>query len=259
MWDERCYDFFNRSNTLLDSGAYTAFKSKKEINLEDYCSFVKNPPFKLWRYFALDKIGDSKATDRNLQIMLDKGLKPIPVFQRGQPLDKLYELLGKFDLVGIGGVAGTNDRNSYLKWILQRPDIDKQRLHLLGVLNIDIIKQYRPYSCDSSFLVFAPKFATITYYDPISNSLKRIGREIISNKKLMGALPTKIQEGLMTADGWIHSTKLIANNAHLKASLFFAIKLAQYLENVNCKLFLIFPNTVPQVIFYQLQGEEWFV
>src|SRR5512136_392524 len=160
-------------NILLDSGAFSAYKRKQNVDFKEYCAFVKDPPFEIERYFMLDVIGDPQSTIRNLQIMLDMGLNPIPVFQRGQPLDDLYRLLDQFDLVGIGGVAGTNDRNAYLKYILQRKDIDKRKLHLLGVLNKDILKEYKPKSCDSTFIVDYGKFALITYFDERQHKVSR--------------------------------------------------------------------------------------
>jgi hypothetical protein len=233
----------NKLNILLDSGAFTAFKLNREIDLEEYCAFVKNPPFKIWRYFSLDKIGDPKVTDRNLQIMLDKGLHPVPVYQRGQPIDKLHELLEKFDFVGIGGVAGTNDRNAYLKWILERPDIDAQKLHLLGVMNLDILRKYRPYSCDSSFIVDSTKFGQIVFFDTTKNRIVKMGREIIKNTSLMQQLPEEIQLGLCTKEGWVHSYKAgKAFNCHLKASIIFADRLSQRLNAIGCKFFMIIPN-----------------
>jgi hypothetical protein len=231
----------SKLDILLDSGAFTAFKLNKEINLEEYCSFLKDPPFKIWKYFALDKIGDDKVTNSNLQIMLDKGLHPVPVFQRGQSIDKLYELIDKFPLVGIGGVAGTNDRNSYLKWILERKDINAQKLHLLGVMNLDILREYIPYSCDSSCVVDSTKFGNIVYFDPIKNKLCKAGRSIVKNNTIMRRLPEVIQEGLFTQEGWVHSYKSDKNNYHLKASIIFVNQFSTRLRKIGCRFFMIIP------------------
>lgn len=206
-------------NILLDSGAFSAYKRKEKVNFQEYCAFVKDPPFKVERYFMLDIIGDPIATERNLQIMLDKGLNPIPVFQRGQSLDKLYKLQEQFDLIGIGGVAGTNNRDEYLKFILQRPDINKRKLHLLGVLDMDLLKQYKPRSCDSTFIVDSGKFALITYFNERENKVSRIGKQIVKNRRLMSKLPEEIQFGLLDSKGWIHTWKDPLCNMHFKASL----------------------------------------
>jgi len=47
-------------NFLLDSGAFSAWKLKKEIKLDDYCKFVESLPFAPWKYFTLDVIGNPK-------------------------------------------------------------------------------------------------------------------------------------------------------------------------------------------------------
>src|SRR5271169_933508 len=70
----------NQCRALLDSGAFTAFKQGYQIDINEYCAFLKSPTFPIERYFMLDVIGDPKATKKNLEIMLKKGLKPIPVF-----------------------------------------------------------------------------------------------------------------------------------------------------------------------------------
>ena len=37
---------------VLDSGAFTAWKSGNPIALDDYCRFIEGLPIKPWRYFA---------------------------------------------------------------------------------------------------------------------------------------------------------------------------------------------------------------
>ena len=62
---------------LVDCGAFTAYKSGKEIRLDDYCRFLESLPFKPFGYFSLDVIGDPDKTTRNYQIMLERVFKPI--------------------------------------------------------------------------------------------------------------------------------------------------------------------------------------
>ena len=50
---------------LVDSGAFTAWKSGNPIQLDDYCRFLDGLEMKPWRYFALDVIGDPAATEKN--------------------------------------------------------------------------------------------------------------------------------------------------------------------------------------------------
>jgi hypothetical protein len=237
-------------NILLDSGAFTAYKSKREINFKEYCAFVKNPPFKIWRYFALDKIGDDLITKRNLDSMLSKGLNPVPVFQRGQSLDVLYRLQETFSLIGIGGLASARcdaDAKSYLKFILERKDIDKKKLHILGLKNLDFLRLYRPYSADTSEVLRSFQFGEITYFNKATNSLGRIKRRDAMRHKYILSLANShpnIFESLLTEDGWKSGSRP-GNNAHFLASLVSLKQVTKDLQAIGCKLFLSYPNSVP--------------
>jgi hypothetical protein len=52
----------NELRILIDSGAFTAWKSGKTISVDDYCKFIESLPVKPWRYFTLDVVGDPKGT-----------------------------------------------------------------------------------------------------------------------------------------------------------------------------------------------------
>ncbi len=71
-------DMLNRNKDnlrfLLDSGAFTAWKAGKPIALDDYCKFLDTLPFKPWRYFTLDVIGDPKNTLKNRQWIVLAGV-----------------------------------------------------------------------------------------------------------------------------------------------------------------------------------------
>ena len=51
----------------LDSGAFTAWKAGKPIELDDYCRFLEQLPIKPWRYFTLDVIGNPDGTLKNYE------------------------------------------------------------------------------------------------------------------------------------------------------------------------------------------------
>ncbi len=58
---------------LIDSGAFTAWRSGKPIDKKDYADFIDNLSIKPWRYFSLDVIGDAKRTQENLDRLIQKG------------------------------------------------------------------------------------------------------------------------------------------------------------------------------------------
>lgn len=99
---------------LLDSGAFTAWKAGKPIELDDYCRFLEALPVKPWRYFALDVIGDPHGTMRNYEAMLRRGFSPVPIFTRGEDPSVLEDYYKTSDVVGIGGLVGTANNRGFV-------------------------------------------------------------------------------------------------------------------------------------------------
>ena len=146
---------------LLDCGAFTNWKANRDTKVEDYIAFIKQLPVKPWRYFSLDKIGDPVTTDKNLQTMLDAGLTPVPIFTRGTALEELDKLYDYSDLVGLGVGTGTRGSLSYIRWIMEN---NTKPLHWLGVCNPNLVRYYRPYSCDSSSWESGGRYGVVQVY-----------------------------------------------------------------------------------------------
>lgn len=93
---------------LLDSGAYSAWTSRKAVDLDEYCAFIREHSEHIDAYAALDVIPGVKGrtpTDdeveasaaqgwRNLLYMRDTwGLDPIPVLHQGESFKWLDMML----------------------------------------------------------------------------------------------------------------------------------------------------------------------
>jgi hypothetical protein len=148
---------------LLDSGAFTAWKAGKTINVDDYCRFLDACPAKPWRYFTLDVVGDPHGTMKNYKTMLDRGFKPVPIFTRGEDLSVLEDYYKTSDVVGVGGLVGTYKNKGFLRALMAR--VGKRKIHWLGFTNMDFVKYYKPYMCDSSNWNAAARYATVSIYD----------------------------------------------------------------------------------------------
>jgi hypothetical protein len=137
------------SRFLLDSGAFTAWKAGKVLQLDDYCRFVESLPVRPWRYFSLDVIGNPHATLKNYEAMLARGFNPVPVFTRGEDPSVLEEYFRTSEVVGLGGVAKA-DQSAYAwaRWAMQK--VAGRKVHILGFTSMDWVKFLRPYSVDSS-------------------------------------------------------------------------------------------------------------
>ena len=134
---------------LIDSGAFSAKNSGKEIKMDDYCRFIYDTGAS--QYAGLAVIGDSKATMENQKYMESVGLNPIPTFHMGSTIDEVEPLL-EYGRIAFGGMvfsAGLRNHMDIL-WshILKRKP--KIRIHGFGVTNLEFMARYPWDSVDSS-------------------------------------------------------------------------------------------------------------
>lgn len=148
---------------VLDSGAFTAWKSGNSISVDDYCNFIEALPSTPWRYFTLDKIGDPEGSKKNYDIMLKRGFKPIPIFTRGENIKMLEEYYSTSDVVGIGGLVRTPNNKGFINGIMRY--VGKRHCHWLGFTSTDYLKRYKPYMCDSSSWTGALIYGRMELYD----------------------------------------------------------------------------------------------
>jgi len=161
---------------FVDSGAFTAWNTGKEISLEDYMKFLKTIPSE-WDYKAvqLDVFGNPEGTYVNYHKMLDAGFTDImPVFTRGDILERLEEFYSYTDYIMFGGIVIGGENTNYVKWFCE---VNKERhAHWLGFVNVPFIKHYKPYSVDSSSLYSGQRFGNLQYYVG-GGKLKSINRK----------------------------------------------------------------------------------
>lgn len=147
---------------VVDSGAFTAWKAGKPIALDDYCRFLEALPVKPWRYFTLDVIGDPDGSLVNYDKMLQRGFKPIPIFTRGEDVAMIDEYYKTSDVVGIGGLVGTKGNKGFVNGIMRA--VGNRKVHWLGFTNLDYMKHYKPFMCDSSGWSSSFRYASAKVY-----------------------------------------------------------------------------------------------
>jgi len=148
---------------ILDSGAFTAWKAGKTIDIDDYCRFIENLPFEPWRYFTLDVVGNPEASFKNYEIMLTRGFNPVPIFTRGEDLSMINKYYQTSDVVGLGGLVATKGNKGFVKAIMRT--IGHRKVHWLGFNSQPFISAYKPYMCDSSSWSSSFRYASATVYD----------------------------------------------------------------------------------------------
>lgn len=189
---------------VLDSGAFTAWKAGKPIQLDDYCRFLEQLPIKPWRYFTLDVIGDPEGTQRNYETMLKRGFTPVPIFTRGEDPAALDEFYKTSDVVGIGGLVGTPGNRGFVKGIMRH--VGDRMVHWLGFTNLDYIKAYRPFMCDSSSWESGARYGALKLYMGNAKFLtikkpqfqNRPAPEVLDRIRQLGVDPYRLAK----LDGW---------------------------------------------------------
>lgn len=147
---------------VLDSGAFTAWKAGKPIDLDDYCRFIEQLPFKPWRYFNLDVIGNGEKSMKNYETMLKRGFSPVPIFTRGEDIKMIDEYYKTSDVVGIGGLVKTKGNMGFVKGIMEV--VGNRKVHLLGFVRHQYINYYKPYMCDASSWSYGSRVGDFKVY-----------------------------------------------------------------------------------------------
>lgn len=167
---------------LLDSGAFTAWRAGKECDVGRYADFVESLPFKPWRYFTLDVIGNPTATAKNLEYLIARGLKPVPIFTRGEDICRLDDLYELSDLVAVGGLVGTRGNQGFVNGFMKA--VKGRKVHWLGYGRIEFVKRWRPFSFDSASWGAGVMYGCLRLY-------RGFGRFTVLSKKDLVGEPTR--------------------------------------------------------------------
>ena len=93
----------------VDSGAYSFTKEPVPVDVSEYADFIErlglasNPLVDM--IFSLDVIGDWRASQRNTIALNARGLKVVPTWHAGSPIDVLKGMARDYPRIAIGGVA----------------------------------------------------------------------------------------------------------------------------------------------------------
>lgn len=151
---------FKHYDVFIDSGAFSAENSGKEISIDEYCKYIIDSGVKT--YAGLDVIGDAKQTRYNTEYMIKEyGLNPIPTFHMGSNLEDLKELAhGQYSYIALGGLVFSSNIVNHCDrvWHYILSHNPKLRVHGFGLTNIELMKRYPWYSVDSSSFKSCKRF-----------------------------------------------------------------------------------------------------
>lgn len=152
-----CFEknLIKNKKVFLDSGAFSAYNLKREIDIDDYIDFIKKNKFEV--YAALDVIYNPQRTKENLEYMLKKDLNPIPVFHYKSSLENLESISKKFNYIALGGLVPlATHRRELSNWLnycfkFLYPKIKQGlKVHGFGISSMELLKKFPFYSVDST-------------------------------------------------------------------------------------------------------------
>ena len=207
---------------IVDSGAFTAWNTGAEVTMEGYTKFLKTIP-KSWEWKAvqLDVYGDPEGTYTNWKRMIDMGFEDVmPVFTRGDSLERLDEFYEATDYIMFGGIAFGGENKNYIKWFSEANK--GRRVHWLGFTNMPFIKHYQPESVDSSSITSAQRYGSIVYYKG-GGVLKTLNKKDFAKRPPIHFLNESIKRGftlkelkcLGRSESWVGAVKT-PNKKNLK-------------------------------------------
>jgi len=147
----------HKPQVMLDSGAYTAFRLGRKIDINKYAEFVIEHGKEFAGCFNLDEINNTKKSYENWQYLKSLGAETIPVYHMvtGED-DYLKKYLKQTDFIALGAIANLdqNKRRQGLDRIWKDYLTDKKgkaicKVHGLGLTVIDQMTRYPWYSVDS--------------------------------------------------------------------------------------------------------------
>ena len=152
---------------IIDSGAFTAFKTGKEVTLKGYAKFLRDISFIPYGYINLDIIGDPAASMRNYKLMVKMGFNPVPVITKGGSVDEFDEY-AKAPFVALGGLVGAmTSRNEKIGWIdkcVHAANKHNIKLHLLGLTSPKLLMRWPIASADSSSWDSSARYGSFSLY-----------------------------------------------------------------------------------------------
>lgn len=150
-WNNRDYETPG-VKTILDSGAFSAWKSGTEVKLEDLIveACDREPAWN--EVAALDPIGDPVTSLHNAYEMKLRNIPVIPIFHFGEPWDLLLEYKAQFgERIGLGGIATGISKVEKRKWVAQCfARVYPAKFHGFGVASEDLLMEFPFFTIDTA-------------------------------------------------------------------------------------------------------------
>lgn len=148
---------------FLDSGAFSAYNIGAEIDLGRYCDYCLENQDLFEVVSVLDKIdfnntrASAKGTYWNLQEMEKRGVKALPCFHFGEPMEVLEHYVANYEYITIGGMVPISNKQLFIwldnlwgNYLTNADGTAKVKVHGFGLTSLIMMIRYPWYSVDSS-------------------------------------------------------------------------------------------------------------
>lgn len=156
----KTWDLFRRAETyrpdlvrdwVMDSGAFTAHTLGVTIDHQEFIDVAKQRVAEdptLAEVFGLDVIGDWRAGLRNYEEEWKQGLRSIPTYHVGEPVDVLMTLARDYPKIALGGAVGYSKKDEWASQCMAR--VWPKKVHGLGFGGARSLLKIPFHSVDSS-------------------------------------------------------------------------------------------------------------
>lgn len=187
------------ARVMMDSGAFTVYKQGAKVTRGEYMNACRELEPHLFSYIMLDVIRQKEETKKNLEMFLEKGLKPMPVWTTDSNLDDLAFLKERMLSGKICIAGGATEK---IGWYGPRLQVARKFLgddvfiHGLGFTSRHV-STCPVDSVDSSSYKEAGRFGTISLYTA-EEGMRRVN---IGNLKKHGfsGLPRWAQSAIVNS------------------------------------------------------------
>lgn len=143
----------------LDSGAFSAYTTGAKIDLGayiDFCLKALEEDRQCAEVFALDVIGDWRASQRNTERMWAAGVPAIPVYHYREPESLLREYAAASPKIALGGISDLRGKaqTEFAEQVFAR--VYPHRIHGLAVAGEAMLMRLPFHSVDATNWILGP-------------------------------------------------------------------------------------------------------
>lgn len=172
MWDSGAFtDHFQHRKALATRTPY------ERITVEAYCGWLDEWASRAWGYVQLDVLTNEQASRHNLEHMVRRGYRPMPVVTVREDPGRAGEWItisGKICVAGIGKDPLPFPQQRF--WRTWNAIRGQGLIHALGFTRYPAMLQLPLHCGDSSSWLSGGRFGTVVVFDP-QRGIRSVGRE----------------------------------------------------------------------------------